>query len=196
MTLDLNPQNLSRKLRPREAAAYLNLSASTLAKMRVRGDGPAQQVNSLVPAVCPAPNHPEAEQRGRIVGPPLEDLSVEFVGGAEPARGHVRAGCSEQGTRCLWPCGCGTRDGPRPAHAALLVLAAAAAGAWVIAVRPGHPQLPSSNSRSMMPTCPSPSMSAGHDAGGHGPHAPSRTRKSLIPTTPSPSMSHVLPWNS
>jgi predicted DNA-binding transcriptional regulator AlpA len=29
-----------KKLRPRDAAAYLGLSASTLAKMRLRGDGP------------------------------------------------------------------------------------------------------------------------------------------------------------
>jgi predicted DNA-binding transcriptional regulator AlpA len=32
---------LTRKLRVPEAAAYLGLSLSTLAKMRLRGDGPA-----------------------------------------------------------------------------------------------------------------------------------------------------------
>lgn len=33
--------NHSRKMRAPEAADYLGLSASTLAKMRLRGDGPA-----------------------------------------------------------------------------------------------------------------------------------------------------------
>lgn len=38
MTIDTN--DLARILRPKEAARYIGLSASTLAKMRCRGDGP------------------------------------------------------------------------------------------------------------------------------------------------------------
>lgn len=34
-------QDIQRRLRAPEAAAYIGLSASTLAKMRLRGDGPA-----------------------------------------------------------------------------------------------------------------------------------------------------------
>ena len=40
MRLDLSPTKHSPKLRPPAAADFLGLSASTLAKMRLRGDGP------------------------------------------------------------------------------------------------------------------------------------------------------------
>ncbi len=40
MKLDLSPTKYSPKLRPPAAADFLGLSASTLAKMRLRGDGP------------------------------------------------------------------------------------------------------------------------------------------------------------
>lgn len=49
----------------------------------------------------------------------------------------------------------------------------------------------STASRSLVPTAPSPSMSAGQLSGGDGqsPHAASRMSRSLVPTTPSPSRS-------
>jgi len=40
MSLEHHPNRTGRKLRVREAAEYLGLSPSTLAKMRLRGDGP------------------------------------------------------------------------------------------------------------------------------------------------------------
>ena len=40
MSLEHSPLRTAPKLRAPQAAAYLGLSPSTLAKMRVRGDGP------------------------------------------------------------------------------------------------------------------------------------------------------------
>jgi len=40
MSLEYAPSRNSPKFRAREAAEYLGLSSSTLAKMRLRGDGP------------------------------------------------------------------------------------------------------------------------------------------------------------
>ncbi len=40
MRIEHSPIKYSPKLRPPAAAEYLGLSASTLAKMRLRGDGP------------------------------------------------------------------------------------------------------------------------------------------------------------
>ncbi len=40
MRIEHSPVKYSPKLRPPAAAEYLGLSASTLAKMRLRGDGP------------------------------------------------------------------------------------------------------------------------------------------------------------
>lgn len=40
MSLEHSPDKQTPKLRPPAAAEYLGLSASTLAKMRLRGDGP------------------------------------------------------------------------------------------------------------------------------------------------------------
>jgi predicted DNA-binding transcriptional regulator AlpA len=40
MSLERSPTRNSRKFRAPEAAEYLGLSPSTLAKMRLRGDGP------------------------------------------------------------------------------------------------------------------------------------------------------------
>ncbi len=40
MSLEHSPTKPTPKLRPPAAAEYLGLSASTLAKMRLRGDGP------------------------------------------------------------------------------------------------------------------------------------------------------------
>ncbi|MDH3702603.1 MAG: helix-turn-helix domain-containing protein [Alphaproteobacteria bacterium] len=41
MSLEHSPTRNSPKFRARETAEYLGLSSSTLAKMRLRGDGPA-----------------------------------------------------------------------------------------------------------------------------------------------------------
>ncbi len=41
MSLEHNPIRSGRRFRPPEAAEYIGLAESTLAKMRVRGDGPA-----------------------------------------------------------------------------------------------------------------------------------------------------------
>ena len=38
--MNISSNDLARILRPKEAARYIGLSASTLAKMRCRGDGP------------------------------------------------------------------------------------------------------------------------------------------------------------
>lgn len=40
MSLEHHPNRSGRKLRAREAAEYLGLSSSTLAKMRLHGNGP------------------------------------------------------------------------------------------------------------------------------------------------------------
>lgn len=40
MSIEHSPSKNTPKLRPPAAAEYLGLSASTLAKMRLRGDGP------------------------------------------------------------------------------------------------------------------------------------------------------------